>query len=134
MPEDGASSPGRNAIDDELGQAPRALSDAEGALAADLSDEVVVNRCYYACFHAAEAALYDRGTNPGSHAGVLSLFGSEVVRAGDVPRAQGRLLNRLSELRKQADYGYGTIDEDLPSLVSEVGQFVSDMEALCADD
>jgi uncharacterized protein (UPF0332 family) len=109
------------------------LSDAEGSWDADLSEEVVVNRCYYARFPAAQAALYDRGAKPESHAGLLSLFGSEVVRAGDVPRAHGRLLNRLSELRKQADYGYGTIDEDLPSLVSEVGQFVSDMETLCAD-
>lgn len=29
--------------------------------------------------------------------------------------------------------GRSAIGEDLPSLVSEVGQFVSDMETLCAD-
>lgn len=134
MPDDGAVGPGRNAVDDELQQAHRAISDAEGAHAADLSDEVVINRCYYACFHAAQATLYDEGANPGSHTGVLSLFGSEVVETGGVPREHGRLLNRLSELRKQADYGYGTIDEDVPALISKTRQFVSDVEALCARD
>jgi uncharacterized protein (UPF0332 family) len=104
MPDDEA--PGIEAVDDQLRQAQQALADAEGARNADLSDVVVINRLYYACFHAAQAVLYDRGHNPGSHGGVLSLFGSEVVVVGDAPRENGRFLNRLSELRKQADYGY----------------------------
>lgn len=71
--------PGKYAIESELQQAKQALADAEGAQNAELSDTVVINRLYYACFHAAQAVLYDRRYNPGSHGGVLSLFGSEVV-------------------------------------------------------
>lgn len=56
--------PGTAAVESELDQAREALSDAEGALDADLSAAVVINRCYYACFHAAQAVLYDRGFDP----------------------------------------------------------------------
>jgi uncharacterized protein (UPF0332 family) len=118
-------------IEDQLRQARQAISDAIGARDAELSDVVVVNRLYYACFHAAKAALYDRGYDPGSHGGVLSLFGSEVVMEDDVPRKRGRLLNRLSDLRKQGDYGYGTIDRDISAFVSDVQQFVDEIETLC---
>lgn len=90
----------------------------------------MINRCYYACFHAAQAVLYDRGKTPESHGGVLSLFGSDVVVAGDASREQGRFLNRLSELRKQADYGYGTIDEDVDELLATAETFVEDMDGL----
>ena len=86
-------------IKDQLRQARQALSDAEGAHNADLSDVVVINRLYYACFHAAQAALYDRGHNPMTHGGVLTLFGSKIVSAGDASRTVGRFLNDLGELR-----------------------------------
>lgn len=123
MPEGGA-------VADQLRQTRQALSDAEGARDADLSDAAVINRLYYACFHAAQAVLYDRGHEPTSHGGVLSLFGSEVVAAGDAPREHGRFLNRLSELRKQADYGYGTIDEDVDDLLDRTRTFANETENL----
>lgn len=55
MPEGGPDK--GEAVADQLRQARTAISDAEGARDANLSDEVVVNRCYYACFHAAQAVL-----------------------------------------------------------------------------
>jgi uncharacterized protein (UPF0332 family) len=119
-----------DAVAEQLAQAEQALEDARGALAADLSDAVVVNRCYYACFHAAQAVLYDRDHEPSSHGGVLSLFGSEVAVEGDVSRDRGRFLNDLSALRKQADYGYEPLDEDVNSLVDRTASFVDTMERL----
>lgn len=116
--------PSDEEIADQLRQANQAIADAVGALEAGLSDAVVINRCYYACFHAAQAALYSRGKTPTSHGGVLSLFGSEVILDADVSRDRGRFLNRLSELRRQADYGYESIDEDVDALVSEAEAFV----------
>lgn len=108
----------------QLEQAREAISDARGARDAGLSDAVVVNRCYYACFHAAQAALYDRGFEPESHGAVLSLFGSEVVVDGAAPRDDGRFLNELSTLRKQADYGHEPVDEDVDALVERAASFV----------
>ena len=64
MPDD--DTPGDAAIEDQLRQARQALSDAEGARNANLSDAVVVNRIYYACFHAAQAALYGRARERGT--------------------------------------------------------------------
>lgn len=56
-----------------------------------------------------------------------------MVLQGDAPRARGRFLNRLSELRKQADYGYGIIEEDIDELVSEAADFVVEMERICEE-
>jgi uncharacterized protein (UPF0332 family) len=117
-------------VDEQLQQARQAVADATGASEAGLSDAVVVNRCYYACFHAAQAVLYDRGFEPESHGGVLSLFGSEIVVGGGIPREQGRFLNDLSTLRKQADYGYEPIDEDIDSLLSRITEFVDRIDEL----
>jgi uncharacterized protein (UPF0332 family) len=113
------------ATETQLEQARQALDDAIGARDAGLSDAVVVNRCYYACFHEAQAVLYDRGEEPTSHGAVLSLYGSEVVTSGDAPRSSGRFLNDLSTLRKQADYGYEPLDEDVDELISRTETFVA---------
>lgn len=117
-------------VREQIRQAERALDDARGAREAGLSDAVVVNRLYYACFHAAQAVLHDRGYEPESHGGVLSLFGSEVVVEGDASREQGRFLNDLSTLRKRADYGYEPIEADVDALVAETAPFVETMKEL----
>ena len=123
-------SPSTEATADQLRQAQQALADATGAYEAGLSDAVVVNRLYYACFHAAQAVLYDRGLEPESHGGVLSLFGSEVVVEGAATREQGRFLNDLSAFRKQADYEYGPVDADVDDLLEKTESFVDSMAAL----
>lgn len=132
MPEE--DEPGSEAVENQFRQARRAFTDAEGAREAQLSDAVVINRLYYTCFHAAQGVLYERGYNPSSHGGVLSLFGSEVVVEGDATRENGRFLNRLSELRHQADYGYGTLDVDVDALISRAETFLTKMEALRAEE
>lgn len=129
MPDD--ESPGEAPVEDELRRARQALSDAEGARNAKLSDAVVVNRLYYACFHAAQAVLYDRRYEPTTHGAVLTLFGSEVVGEGDASRTDGRFLNDLGELRQRADYGYGPVDEDVDVLLGRTREFVSLAESLC---
>lgn len=119
-------------VERELQQAQQALDDATTARAAGLSDAAVINRLYYAAFHAVQAVLYDRGFNPTSHGGVLSLFGSEIIAAEDVPRKHGRFRNQLSELRKQADYGYEAVDEDLEALCARTQELVAAMKARCS--
>ncbi len=64
-------------VEEELAKAQQALNDAE-QLASGGSDEGVVNRLYYAAFHAAQAALYDRGIEPSSHV---------AIRTGSVKRS-----------------------------------------------
>ncbi len=128
MPDDNDTDP---TVERELQQARQALEDATKAQDADLSDAAVINRLYYAAFHAVQAALYDRGFDPTSHGGVLSLFGSEIIADGDAQRRDGRFFSQLSELRQQADYGYDELDENVDALHSRTQQLVSEMEALC---
>ena len=128
MPEDDDTAP---SVERELQKARQALDDVRKAREADISDAAVINRLYYAAFHSIQAALYDRGFDPTSHGGVLSLFGSEIIAAGDAPRRDGRFFSQLSELRQQADYGYDELDENVDALHSRTRELVADMEALC---
>ena len=116
-------------VERELQQARQALNDAAKARDAGLSDPAVINRFYYAAFHAVQAAFYDRGLEPTSHGGVLS--GSEIIAVGDAPRRDGRFFSQLGELRQQADYGYDELDENVDALQSRTRKLVADMEALC---
>jgi len=89
MPDDGdMDSP----VEKEFQQAAQALEDAAKARDAGLSDAAVINRLYYAAFHSVQAALYDRGFEPTSHGGVLSLLGSEIIAVDDASRRDGRFL------------------------------------------
>ena len=119
-------------VERELQQAQQALDDATKARSAGLSDAAVIIRLYYAAFHAVQAVLYEREFNPTSHGAVLSLFGSEIIATDDSLREHGRFLSQLSELRKQADYGYETVDEDLDALLSRTQELVTAMKTLCS--
>lgn len=116
--------------DDEIEAARNALSDARILLDGGGTDGAVVNRLYYAAFHAAQAALYAVDEAPSSHAGVLSMFGEELVLAGEATREHGRLLNELYQYRERADYGYGTLDVDVSDLLDRTEQFVEDLSTL----
>lgn len=117
-------------VEEEIRKAQVALSDAERLAEGNGSDEGIVNRLYYATFHAAQAVLYARDVDPGSHGAVRNRFGNEVVLAGDATREQGRLLTTLADLRQQADYGYEPVEVDVDRLREETRTFVEDMADL----
>ena len=117
-------------VEEEIRKARLAFTDAERLASSGGSDEGVVNRLYYAAFHAAQAVLYDRGVEPASHGAVRNCFGSEVVLEEDATREQGRLLTTLADLRQQADYGYETLEADVDQLIEETSTFVEDMATL----
>lgn len=127
MPDDTDTDP---TVEGELQQARQALDDATKARDADLSDAAVIDRLYYAAFHALQAVLYDRGFDLTSHGGVLSLFGSRNYFRLNPLCKDSRFFSQLSELRQQADYGYDELNEDVDALHSRTQQFVSKMEAL----
>ena len=118
----------------ELSRARDALHDAEVLLDDDGSDAGVLNRLYYAAFHAAQAVLYARGENPSSQGHVRQQFGQMVVLDGDATREQGRLLGTLYDYRREADYGHGPPSVDLETLIDDVETFVEDMQELVDAD
>lgn len=113
----------------ELERARDALHDAQVLADGEGTDAGVINRLYYATFHAAQAVLYDRGENPSSHGHVRQGFGQHVVLQGDATRAEGRLLGTLYDYRQAADYGAGSSPGDVGALVEDVEEFVSPMES-----
>lgn len=120
----------REYVEEEFSKAREALDDASVLAETGGSDAGVVNRLYYACFHGAQAALYDRGVDPSSHGAVRNLFGEHLVLEGNLSRDHGRLLGTLADLRQRADYGYAPIDEDVESLIERTGSFVEDVATL----
>lgn len=90
----------------------------------------VVNRLYYAAFHAAQAVLYKRGIAPSSHGAVRNLFGEHVVMKEAASRNQGRLLTTLGDLRQQTDDGYEPLEADVDALLDRTRAFVNAMAAI----
>lgn len=113
-------------VRDALGDA-RVLVDGAGTTAG------VVNRLYYAAFHAARAARYANGENPTSHGHVRQLFGQRLVLEGDATRARGRLLGDLYDYRLEADYDGGEPDLNGERLLGDVEAFVDGMAAIVED-
>jgi uncharacterized protein (UPF0332 family) len=83
------------AVEREFERAEQMLADARTAREVDISTATVVNRLSYACFHAAQAALYAHGFDPQSHGGVQTLLGRELITTGDVAREHGRVLSDM---------------------------------------
>ena len=115
---------------EELEKATAALSDAQVLMAGNGTEAAVVNRLYYACFHAATAALYAVGEDPNSHRGTVALFGSTLVVDGPATRDEGRFLNRMKDYREQADYGYDDITANTNALYTRTEKFVESMRTI----
>ena len=115
---------------DELEQARDAFHDARVLFDGDGTDSGVLNRLYYAAFHAAQAALYARGENPTSHGHVRQQFGQHMVLEGDASRNEGRLLGDLYDYRWEADYGGGSSDVNVEPLITEVDAFIDHISTL----
>jgi uncharacterized protein (UPF0332 family) len=96
-----------------------ALDGAESELHAGRYENVA-NRCYYACFQAAIAALEAAGVRPSSgakgrwtHEGVQELFSGILVnRRKRYPGYLRDVLSRLSSTRVRADYSRDRVSED----------------------
>ncbi|PSP69809.1 toxin-antitoxin system, antitoxin component [Halobacteriales archaeon QH_9_66_26] len=114
---------------EELQEARDALSDA-AVLRDGGTDKAMINRLYYACFHAAQAVLYAKGVEPKSHRAVISLFGQKVVLKGRASGADGRFLNELRDYREQPDYDHDPIEANIEELFERAEEFVADMEVL----
>lgn len=127
MTEDDRIEVSRTDIARELERAEQMLADATKANEVGISKATVVNRLYYACFHAAQAALYSRGWNPQSHGHVQTLLGRELVRDGDVSRDLGRFFNDMETYRRRVDYGSGGVEREAADLIDRTREFLAVM-------
>ena len=100
-----------------LEKAERSLHAARILLQEELPD-FAASRAYYALFYVAEALLLEEGHSFSKHSAVISAFGREFVRGGDVPPRFHRYLLDAADLRTLGDYGTGA--EIAPDRVREI--------------
>jgi uncharacterized protein (UPF0332 family) len=65
------------------------------SLAAGRGARTAINRAYYAAFYAVLALLQALGKTPRKHRGVLTLFDTECVRTGRLPKDLSAALHQL---------------------------------------
>lgn len=87
-----------------LEQAKTALDDAQFLLEGNRSPQSIVNRAYYAMFYAVLALLQKIGKIPSKHIGVISLFDTEFVLPGLLPKELSKNFHKAFELRQVSDY------------------------------
>lgn len=107
------------------------LSEANKMVEMELWD-LAANRFYYACFHAAQAALVHEGLSAHTHAGTISMFGLNFVRTERIAKAHGAFFSRMEQLRMKADYNcnYDVAQDDVRSMIQPALDFVSAIEAI----
>jgi uncharacterized protein (UPF0332 family) len=66
--------------------------------------DVAVTRAYYAMFYCAQALLAKKEIVGSTHKRIISAFGKELVRTGEVPAALHRYLIEAQRERHLADY------------------------------
>lgn len=93
-----------------------------------------VNRCYYAAFYAASAALLSRGKRFVKHSGVRAAVHRDLVKPGSLPEDLGRIYDRLFHDRQQGDYIEFVSFEaaDVGRTIGESRRLVGALEALAA--
>jgi len=121
-------------VDEEFERAEQMLADAKKAHEVGISKATIVNRLCYACFHAAQAALYARGFDPQSHGRVQTRLGQELIQPGDVPRELGRFLSDMQTYRRRVDYGSGGVERDAEDLLQQTAAFLDAMGQISGQD
>ena len=66
--------------------------------------DTLVNRMYYAAFHAVSALLIYNAMRVHTHKGALIVFNKEFVRTGVFTVEEGHLFSQLEGLRERGDY------------------------------
>lgn len=117
--------------DAELQKAREALDDAQKLQDAGGSTQGVVNRIYYAAFHAARAVLSVRGTLPDDEDHVPAQFAEDVVIAEETSMEDAQFLNGMRAARKKADYEHDEVTIDLDAKIVRAERFIDEMEAFC---
>ena len=90
------------------------------------------NRLYYAAFYAVSALLVQGGYATAKHSGVKALFNQHYIKPGILEKENGRLYNRLFDLRQEGDYiDFVFLDaETVAPLVGETAQFIEKIRSL----
>ena len=90
------------------------------------------NRLYYAAFYAVSALLAQEGYVASKHTGIKAMFNQHFVKTGVVTKENGRLYNRLFNLRQEGDYvDFVSFEaETIEPLIEETAKFIETIRSL----
>ena len=90
-----------------------------------------ISRLYYTMFYCAEALLLTKGLTFSRHKGVITSFGKQFVKTGELPPAMHQWLREAFDKRQLGDYAsISALDEDdVTDLQAKAEQFVQQTKA-----
>ena len=90
------------------------------------------SRAYYSMFHATKALLYLKNNFPRTHRGVISQFGKEFIKSGDLDKIYGEMLTRAEMLRVKADYDIERmiVEEEVEDVLVSCEQFLNKIDEI----
>lgn len=113
-------------VDYYLERADESLSDAKN-LASIRSWNSAMNRLYYACFYAVQAALNQKiDLESKTHTGIKTLFNLHYVKAGLIDTEQSSFYSMLMQRRGESDYAAfeKSEEEDVIPLIPQAEKFI----------
>ncbi len=90
------------------------------------------NRLYYAAFYTVTALLARDGRTTSKHSGVKALFNQHYVKLNVVTKENGRLYNKLFDLRQEGDYmDFVSLDAEIVApLIQATAIFIDTIRSL----
>ncbi|MBO7489211.1 MAG: HEPN domain-containing protein [Bacteroidales bacterium] len=83
------------------------------------------NRMYYAVYYAATALLINNGHITRTHSGMITQINIHFVLPGILTKADGRLINKIFDLRQEADY-----DDFIDADENDIKEYFPQVKAL----
>ena len=89
--------------------------------------EDAISRGYYCMYYSAKAILTLKGKYPRTHRGVISQFGLEFVKSGDIEYYYAKVFATAEERRERADYDifYKPSKEEAGSIIEDAEGFLN---------
>jgi uncharacterized protein (UPF0332 family) len=83
--------------------------------------EDAISRAYYCMYYSAKAILTLKGKYPRTHRGVISQFGLEFVKSGDIEYYYAKAFVTAEERRERADYDifYNPTKEEVKEIIED---------------
>ncbi len=89
--------------------------------------DTLVNRMYYAVFHAVSALMIHNAIHVHTHRGTLIAFNKEFVRTGVFSEEEGHLFSKLEGMRERGDYNcfIDTTEEEIVPLIEPLKALIA---------
>lgn len=121
----------RRFVKASLGRANEALRAAKTLLnSGELKD--AISRAYYAMFHAARAALHQKGITAKTHKGTQQMFDIHIVKKNLLSREYGEMFRETFNLRQKCDYEVYTEPNrsETEEAITNAKEFIKKIEEL----